>query len=174
MISANGGSSETNPHFKLNKQSAQCFFQLPEKAGRVKGNQISPVKQYLSSDSSQKWCSDPSNLFAALYCLPFRRPAYHNEVPREVSRGNRCHYSLTFDRHKVTTSKFGKFPSAARLTGSAIRGLQKRPSFRVSTRIVSNGSSSHLMTSPSFCASINPAKHPFKVCEHSVTELQIK
>lgn len=159
--------------FKL-KQSAQCLFQLPEKGRRVKGNQISPVKQYLSWDTSEKWCSDPSNPFASLFCLLSRRPAYHSVLPSELSRGNRCHYALTLDRHKVTTSKFGKFLSAAWLTGLAIRELQKRHSFRVSTCILSNSSTSHLMTSPSFCASTNQAEHTFSPASIQVTQLQNK
>lgn len=146
-----------------------------EEASRVKGNQISPIKHCLCRDTSQRWCSDPGNPFAApLYLLP-RRPIYSSAVLREVSRGNRHHYSLALDRLKVTTSKFCKFPSAAWLTGLAIRRQQERHSFTVSTCILLNSFTSHVMSSPALCGSTSPVEHtfnPMKVFTHTWKRLR--
>lgn len=101
---------------------AQCFFQLPEEARHVKGNQISPIKHCLFWGTSQRCCSDSGNPFAAPFYLLSRRPIYSSVVLREISRGNWHHYSLALDRLKVTASKFSKFPLAAWLTGLAIGG----------------------------------------------------
>ncbi len=137
---------------KLNG-GAQCFFQLPEESRRVKRNQISPIKRCLCWGTSQRCCSDSVNPFAVPFCPLSKRPICSSVVPREVYWGNRHHYSLALDRLKVTASKFGKFPFAAQLTGLAIRGQWERHSFRVSTCILLNSSTSHIMSSPAFCGS---------------------
>lgn len=101
---------------------AQCLFQLPEEAKRVKGNQISPIKYCFCWGTSQRWGSGTSDPFAAPHYLLSRRAIHNPVVIKEVSRGNGHHYSLASDALKVTTSKFCEFPFAARLTGLAIRG----------------------------------------------------
>lgn len=147
---------------------AQCFFQLPEEARRVKGNQISPIKRCLCWGTSQRCCSDSGNPFAAPLWLLSRRPIYSSVVLREVSWGNGHHYSLALDRLKVTASKFGKFPLAAWLTGLAIRGQSERHSFRVSTGILLNSCTRHVMSSPAFCGSTSPVEHTFSSMKVSV------
>lgn len=137
----------------------QCLFQLPEDARRVKGNQISSIKHGLCQGTSQRWRSDPGNPFSTSLYLPSRRPISSSVVIREVSRGNRHHYSLASDRLKVTTSKFCKFPLAARLAGLPIRRQSERHSFTVSTCILLNSSAGHVMCSPAFCGSSSPVEH---------------
>lgn len=100
-------------HLKLETLLCKLCMSLQAKgkSWRLKGNLISPIK----------WCRCWGNHTGAAPTLLIHFPAFSFSflipgtpifsfvVFREVSRGNKHHYSSAWDRFKVTGLTFGKF-----------------------------------------------------------------
>ena len=141
---------------------AQCLFQLPGEVEHVKGNRISPNK------ALPLWARLRGGALAPVIHLQLSSTSSLEDPPTtlwSLGRSQVVIDTVTPWHQKDSRSQLqssSNSPSAARLTGLAIRGQRERHSFTVSTCILFlNSHTIHIMTSAAFCGSASAVEKHF-------------